>query len=182
MISSSNVGARGEPKRATLSVIATLCSIFVGLALADQVSDNLLPLTLHRFTADASVIGLILAIHPAFGLIAQPTVGVLSDRIWTRIGRRGFFLVLAAPATALCLFVIPQVHVFWQLVVVIAFFQFFLALLWGSDHPLLADLVPAPQRTLAKACMMTTAHLGGFAFLKLGMGYGQDRFGEGLLY
>lgn len=168
--------------RAPLKVIVSLCAIVGGLQLAEEVSNNVLPLTLHRFTADASLIGWILAIHPAFGLIAQPVVGILGDRIWTRVGRRAFFLIACAPLSALCMLVMPHMSSFRQLVTVIVIFQLFLALLWGSDHPLITDLVPATQRTMVKGWMMATVHLSSLLFVKWGIGHAMDRFGEASVY
>src|SRR5436309_3367105 len=94
-------------RKATLRTVVSLCTIVGGLQLAEEISNNVLPLTLHRFTPDASTIGMILAIHPAFGFVAQPLVGILGDRIWTPVGRRAFFLVTCAPLAAVCLWYLP---------------------------------------------------------------------------
>lgn len=171
-----------ERKNAPPVVIVSLCAIFCGLGLAEQISNNILPLTLRRFTENASIIGAILAIHPIFGFVTQPLVGVLSDRIWTPVGRRAFFLITCAPLAAVCLVLVPRLPALWQLIAVVVLFQFFLAMLWGSDHPLIADLVPAPQRTLVKGCMMTSGQITTFLFVKYGLGRALDRFGEPWIY
>lgn len=171
-----------EGKRASLKTIVALCAIVGGLQIAEEISNNVLPLTLRHFTQSASVIGLILAIHPLFGFIAQPVVGILGDRIWTRVGRRAFFLVVFAPLAALCMLAMPHMPALWQLVVVVVCFQLFLALLWGSDHPLITDLVPAGQRTIVKGWMMAAAQLCSFVFVRWGIGRAIDRFGEASVY
>ncbi|MYE82259.1 MAG: SLC45 family MFS transporter, partial [Gammaproteobacteria bacterium] len=74
-----------------------MTTFWFGVHFAEAVSVNLLPLTLYLFTENAFYIGLILAINPMFGFVAQPVVGVLSDRTWTRVGRRAFYLIVAAP-------------------------------------------------------------------------------------
>jgi MFS family permease len=168
--------------RAPLRVIVTLCAIIGGLQVAEEISNNVLPLTLHRFTPSARLIGLILAIHPMFGFIAQPVVGILGDRIWTRIGRRAFFLVVCAPLAAGCMLVMPHMPTLAQLVVVVVLFQLFLALLWGSDHPLITDLVPATQRTLVRGWMMAALQLSSFLFVRYAVGRAMDRFGEASVY
>lgn len=171
-----------SPPKAPLKVILSLCAIVGGLSLAEEISNNVLPLTLRHFTADAWLIGIILAIHPAFGFIAQPVVGILGDRIWTRVGRRAFFLVLCAPLAAICLLVMPHMPSLWQLVSVVVVFQLFLALLWGSDHPLITDLVPSSQRTVVKGLMMATTEVCAFLFVKWGIGKAMDHFGEASVY
>lgn len=174
--------AAPTPRCAPLRTIVALCSIVGGLQLAEEISNNVLPLTLRRFTGDASLIGLILAIHPLFGFVAQPIAGILGDRIWTRVGRRAFFLVTCAPLAAFCLLAMPHMPEFWQLVVVIVLFQFFLAMLWGSDHPLITDLVPATQRTIVKGWMLAAGQLCAFVFVKFGVGYAIDQHGEASVY
>jgi MFS family permease len=178
----------GDPKpKAPVSVFIILCSIWCGLVITEAISANILPLTIKTFTDNPAVIGLILALNPFFGFIAQPLVGILGDRIWTPLGRRAFFLIVGAPVVALCLVLIPEVRVLWFLVVLVVIYQFTQDILWGSDHPLLADLVPARQRILANSLILTSSQLIGFFFLKRGMGWllrvaGDDLGGEMLYF
>ena len=72
-----------RPARAPISVFVILCSIWSGLVITEGISASILPLTIKGFTDDPFVIGLILALNPFFGFIAQPLVGILGDRIWT---------------------------------------------------------------------------------------------------
>ena len=180
----SDPGDRQE--KAPVSVFIILCSIWCGLVITEAISANILPLTIKAFTANPAVIGLILALNPFFGFIAQPLVGILGDRIWTPLGRRAFFLIVGAPIVAICLVLIPEVRILWFLVVLVVIYQFTQDILWGSDHPLLADLVPARQRILANSLILTSSQLVGFFFLKRGMGWllrvaGDDLGGE-ILY
>ncbi len=153
-----------------------------GLVITENISNQLLPTTISRFTENAFIIGLILALNPLFGFIANPLVGILSDKIWTPVGRRAFFLITCAPIVALCLIFVPQVRVLWQLIVLVTVYQFFQDVLWGSDHPLLADLIPAPLRTFVSGAMLMSAQAAGFFFSRFGMGYLLDAFGETSLY
>ena len=52
-----------------------MTTFWFGVHFAEAVSVNLLPLTLYLFTENAFYIGLILAINPMFGFVAQPIVG-----------------------------------------------------------------------------------------------------------
>jgi len=172
-----------QPKpHGVVRVTFLLCTIISGLALTEQLSNNLLPLAIGRFTDNAAIIGLILMLNPAFGFIAQPLIGILSDKIWTPIGRRAFFLVTCAPIVALCLIFVPETAALWQLVVLVVLYQFFQDVLWGSDHPLLADLVKPERRTFVKACMTTSTQVVAFLFLKFGMGWAIDQFGDAFLF
>ena len=162
--------------------IILLCSMWAGLVMTENISNQLLPLTLKRFTADAFVIGLVLALNPLFGFIANPLVGILSDKIWTPIGRRAFFLVTGAPIVALCLIFVPEARVLWQLVMLVVMYQFFQDVLWGSDHPLLADLIPAPLRTFVSGAMLMSAQATSWFFSRIAMGQWLEGYGESVVY
>jgi len=168
-------------ERAGLRIMLVLCSLLFGISVTEGVSNNLLPLTLRRFTEDPRLIGLILAINPAFGFIAQPLVGLLSDRIWTPIGRRAFFLITAAPVVAISLVLIPVCPALWQIVVFVVIYQFFEDILYGSDHPLVADLVPPEQRTFVMGLMVVSGQLATLFVLRAGMKM-VEAHGEQALY
>ena len=166
--------------------ILLFCIIFFGLAVTEEVSNTMLPLTLQRMTEDFSlsfnlpvfgavtmgsafVIGLILALNPLFGVIAQPLVGVVSDRVWTRVGRRAFFIIVAAPVVAFCLVSVPLTSTLWKLVLIVVVYQFFQDVLWGSDHPLLADLFPSRQRGMVAGMLAISYQLGAVFVSRVGL-------------
>lgn len=168
--------------RARWPLVVVLCSIWSGLAMTENISNYILPLTLQRFTTDAAVIGLILALNPLFGFIANPLAGVMGDRIWTPIGRRAVLLVCSAPIVAICLLYVPGVALLWHLVVLVTVYQFFQDVLWGSNHPLLTDLVPPAQRTLVSGALVMSAQATGWIFSRYGMGQWLDAYGEEFIY
>ena len=97
---SSPLAEPATQERLSARRAGVLSSIFFGASVTESVSVNLLPLTLGLFTLDPSIIFWVLAINPAFGFIAQPLVGVLSDHVWTRFGRRAVFLAISGPIVA----------------------------------------------------------------------------------
>jgi MFS family permease len=168
-----------------ISGILVLCSLFFGVSITEASSVFLLPLTLKLFTDNPQYIFLILAINPAFGLIAQPLVGIWSDRIWTRFGRRGFFLVTCSPLVAISLVLMPYIGSLLLLVILVVWLQFFQDVLNGSDQPLIADLVPPEQRTFVLGLVKTCENVGFMAVLYIGMSWvtsykvthAEDQFG-----
>ena len=170
-IPDSEVSPCTDPAPLKLSGILVLCSLFFGVAITEASSVYLLPLTIRLFTDNPQYIFLILAINPAFGFIAQPLVGIWSDRIWTRFGRRGFFLVTCSPLVAISLVLIPYIGSLLMLVIVIVWLQFFQDILNGSDQPLIADLVPPDQRTWILGLVKTCENLGFMLVLYIGMSW-----------
>lgn len=159
-----------------------MCSISAGLLLNEQLCNNVIPLSLRHFTGKAGLIGLVLAIHPACGFLVQPVVGILGDRIWTRVGRRATFLVIFAPLAAVCLVWMAQALNFWSYLAPLVLFQFSFAVLWGSDHPLSAELVPTAQRPLVRGGMLTCGQIAAFFFMTYGVGRAMDHWGESSIY
>lgn len=170
--------------------VLLFCLIFFGLAVTEEVSNQLLPLTLHRLTGSAAAIGAILALNPLFGFIAQPLVGWWSDRVWTRFGRRATFLIVAAPIVALCHVAIPSVGELWKVVMIVIVYQFCQDILWGSDHPLLADLFPSKMRGLIAGLLSMSYQLGNVFVTRYGLklvdahekAHGGEHFGAPLYY
>ncbi|QDV17203.1 Major Facilitator Superfamily protein [Gimesia panareensis] len=146
-----------------------LYSLFFGASITEAVSVNLIPLTLALFTRDPNIIFWILAINPALGFIVQPIFGLISDRIWTKLGRRALFLVCSPPIIAVSLLLIPFIGTLGIMVVVIVFLQFFQDVINGTDQPLIADLVPPPQRTTVLGAVKAAENLGIILVLFLGM-------------
>src|SRR5438552_15312131 len=59
-----------------------------------------LPPILKSFGAPDLVIGLLSSTRSIEGALIQPTVGALSDRVWTRFGRRRPFMLVGIPLSA----------------------------------------------------------------------------------
>ena len=145
-------------------------------------SINLLPTTIEAINDDPRIIGLLLALNPLFGIIAQPLVGILSDKIWTPIGRRAFFIIVSSPITAICLWFIPEAALLWQLFLLVVLYEFFTDIIIGSDHPLIADLVPPRQRLFVNALIMVAVQLTSFAILRFGLGFVVREYGDAAMY
>ncbi|MBT7865768.1 MAG: MFS transporter [Opitutales bacterium] len=160
--------ARSSPQR--WPIIVAFALIWGGLMSTEQLSIHLLPTTIEEFTNSPWLIGVILALNPAFGVIAQPIAGILGDKIWTPVGRRAFFLITGAPIVGLCLWLIPEARLLWHIVVLVLLYQLFQDVMWGSDHPLMADLFPPKQRLFVSGMLITAGNLTGWIFMKFGMG------------
>src|SRR5436853_5451361 len=59
-----------------------------------------LPPVLKSFGASDLLIGLLSSSRSIEGALIQPTVGALSDRVWTRFGRRAPFILVGIPLSA----------------------------------------------------------------------------------
>jgi MFS family permease len=157
-------------EKASVKTITVLTVIWAGLMITEMIYILVLPLTLKNFTENVALIGWILAIKPGLSIVIQPLAGIITDKIWSPVGRRALFLIIFSPLLGLCLWFLPDLSAFWQVVVVAALFQLLQDILWGCDHPLLADLIPPNQRTMVMGLMMTSQQIVYFLFLWIGMG------------
>jgi len=156
-------------QRVTVRLAFILCCLFLGTAITEASSVYVLPLTIGKYTLNPFTIALILALNPLFGIIAQPLAGLISDRIWTPVGRRAFLMIVSAPIVAVALVVLPFAAALWHIVVLVVVIQFFQDILYGSDQPLLADLVPPEQRTFMLGLVKGFENLGFLLVLYFGM-------------
>jgi maltose/moltooligosaccharide transporter len=128
----------------------------------------ILPLALKAIGAPDLITGLLSNTRSIEGVVIQPTVGALSDRIWTRWGRRrpfiaigillsaAFFLVASAATTEL----VP-------LAVSIFLFSIFFNAAIDPYAALLADITPVHQRSFLSGLSMGIQLLGQVGFLLL---------------
>lgn len=104
--------------------------------------------------------GLIWAAGPVTGVLVQPVVGVMSDNLRSRFGRRRPFLMLGALMTALALLFMPHspnllVAALWLWVLDAS-----INLTQGPYRALVPDVVPRDQQTTAYSLMSLTIGLG----------------------
>lgn len=128
----------------------------------------ILPLALKGLGAPDLVLGLLSNTRSIEGVVIQPTVGALSDRIWTRFGRRRpfiaggillsalFFLVGSASTTSLI-----------ALAVSIFLFSIFFNAAIDPYAALLADITPVHQRSFLSGLSQGIQLLGQVGFLLL---------------
>src|SRR5258708_8788942 len=105
-----------------------------------------LPPILKAFGAPDLLIGLLSSTRSIEGAVIQPTIGALSDRVWTRFGRRRPFLLVGIPLSAAFFVAGAFVNSLWALAVVIFLFSIFFNIALDPYTALLADITPLEQR------------------------------------
>jgi Na+/melibiose symporter-like transporter len=109
--------------------------------------------TLKKFFDNPETITFIISIPPLINMVVAAVVSLLSDRIWTRWGRRKPFLVLAWGKGIVFMPLMPLMPDATSLLV-IYFISSLLGALSTPYEPLKQEIVPPPQRGM------------GFAFVR----------------
>ena len=113
------------------------------------------------------MIGLLSSTRSIEGAIIQPTVGTISDRIWTRIGRRRPFIVIGIPVSAIFLVVAASSGDLVPLAIAIVLFSVFFNAALDPYTALLPDITPVRQRGLVSGVSTGIQLASQVAFLFL---------------
>lgn len=88
--------------------ILSLPSTAMGFALSIQIA-ALSWLMRTKYNLDLHEIGFVWAAGPLAGIIGQPIIGLISDKVWFWGGRRRPFILLGGTLAALMLFALPNI-------------------------------------------------------------------------
>ncbi len=126
-----------------------------------------LPVVLKALGAPDLLIGLLSSTRSIEGAVIQPTVGVLSDRVWTRFGRRRVFILIGVPLSAAFFVLGAFTENLAGLAVVIFLFSIFFNVAVDPYTALLADIAPIEQRGMLSGLATGVQLVSSVAFLVL---------------
>jgi maltose/moltooligosaccharide transporter len=140
---------------------------FLASSLAWSLYNSLVPILLEkRFLLSTTIIGAIMTIDNVFGIIFQPVVGTLSDRTFTRYGRRMPWIIVGIPLSALFFFLIPWAKTLWLMMGFIICFNLIMSFWRSPVIALMPDVTPRPLRSKANGLINLMGGIGSIiAFL-----------------
>lgn len=115
------------------------------------------------FTQNGYLIGLLLAMSPLVATFAHPTFGRLSDRTWTRFGRRTPYGLVGVPLTALVLFAIPSAPDYTSLLALFLLHALFASICSVPLLSLVPDVVDPRSRGRVMSLAMIGTGIGAIA-------------------
>ena len=136
-----------EPLDKKKTALYSAASIGTGAFFA--FNNFVLPPILKSFGAPDLLTGLLSSTRSIEGVVIQPTVGAISDRIWTPLGRRRPFMLVGIPLSALFFLLAGfYVHTLFGLAIAIFLFSIFFNAAVDPYAALLADIAPVRERGL----------------------------------
>jgi Na+/melibiose symporter-like transporter len=125
-----------------------------------------LPPILKSFGAPDLLTGLLSSTRSIEGVFIQPTVGAISDRIWTPLGRRRPFMLVGVPLSAIFFLLAGfYVHTLLGLAIAIFLFSIFFNAAVDPYAALLADIAPVRERGLLSGVSTGVQVLAQVVFL-----------------
>ena len=116
----------------TFPQIWNMCFGFLGLQFGFALQNANVSRIFQSLGADLDQIPIMWIAAPLTGLLVQPVVGYLSDRTWTRLGRRKPYFIVGAVLAASALWLMPRAPTLW----------FAAALLWMLDASINISMEP----------------------------------------
>ncbi|HEX5706650.1 MAG TPA: MFS transporter, partial [Pyrinomonadaceae bacterium] len=108
---------------------------------------NMSPIYKYLGAAEGTLPYLWLA-GPITGLLVQPIVGALSDRTWTRLGRRRPYFLVGAILASVTLFFMPDSPTVWVAAGMLWILDASINITMEPFRAFVADKLPEEQRTL----------------------------------
>jgi MFS family permease len=128
------------------------------------------------FTDNGYLIGLLLAVGPLVSAFVNPAVGRLSDRTWTRLGRRLPYVLVGVPLATSVLFAIPSAPSYAVLLALFALGALFISIGGVPLLSLIPDKVSPARRGRAMALFMIAGGIGAIAIQMSGKFLWESRF------
>lgn len=97
--------------------------------------------------ADVSEIPILWIAAPVTGLIVQPIIGFLSDKTWTRLGRRKPFFLIGAILASIALFIMPNSPSLWIAAGMLWIMDASINISMEPFRAFVGDMLPSEQRT-----------------------------------
>ena len=130
--------------------------------------------SLRKFVENPAGITFILALPTLVAIFVNPLASFLSDRIWTKWGRRKPFVIPSMLCTVLAFALMPIMPTFWGLMVVFFFYHLTNELGVGAQESLKQEVVPPKQRTAAAAIGTWMSNLTNILFYICALGRFDD--------
>lgn len=120
---------------------------FFSIGLTSAIYNAFMPKMLSSFITSSAVIGFIMTLDNYLALLIQPAVGMYSDTVNTRFGRRMPFLMIGMPMVALFNFLIPNHSGLVSLIIFLVLMNLSMSIYRSPVIALMPDITPAKEQS-----------------------------------
>lgn len=133
---------------------------FFAISILWSVYNAFMPKILSRYIASAALIGFIMTIDNYLALFIQPYVGVMSDRIDTRFGKRMPFIIAGMPLSIVFVILLANYKSFAMLLTCLILMNLSMSIYRSPVIALMPDITYPEHRSKANSIIN---FMGGFA-------------------
>lgn len=153
---------KGKP-RLSLLAISNLSFGFFGIQIAFALQTANVSRIFQTLGASIDGLPILWIAGPVTGLLVQPVIGYLSDRTWSRFGRRRPYFLAGAILGTLALLALPNSGLLWLAVPIFWILDIALNVSMEPFRAFVGDMLPDEQRTTGYA--VQTIFIGTGALL-----------------
>ncbi|MEJ2534132.1 MAG: MFS transporter [Gammaproteobacteria bacterium] len=128
-----------------------MCFGFLGIQFGFALQNANVSRIFQTLGADIEDLPILWVAAPVTGLVVQPIVGYLSDRTWTRLGRRRPFFLGGAILASIALFIMPNSPYLWMAAGMLWIMDASINVSMEPFRAFVGDNLPKEQRTLGFA-------------------------------
>lgn len=133
---------------------------FFAVSITWSVYNSFMPKLLSNFIASSALIGFIMTIDNYLAFFIQPAVGMYSDRINTRFGKRMPFLMIGMPLAAIFVTLIPFNKGFITMIIFLVLMNLSMSLFRSPVIALMPDLTHKENRSKANSIINFMGGIG----------------------
>jgi len=160
-------------KKIPLRWIAFAVMPWAAVTMQDRAISVAFLFSLKKFVENPAGLSFIISLSTFIGLAVGPITAFVSDRIWTRFGRRKPFLIASWTGTSLALVAMPLTPNLVSLVLAY-FFYYFCESLSGPMEPLKQEIIPPTERGRATGLMAWFSNFATITFYFVMLGRFDD--------
>lgn len=133
---------------------------FFAISVTWSVYNSFMPVILRNFIKSASIIGFIMTIDNWFGLFVQPGVGVLSDHINTRFGRRMPFILIGMPLAIIFIILLSMSGSLKTIIIFLVLTNLSMSIFRSPVIALMPDITYPENRSMANSIINFMGGIG----------------------
>jgi maltose/moltooligosaccharide transporter len=131
--------------------IWNMCFGFLGIQFGFALQNANVGRIFQTLGAKVDELPILFLAAPVTGLLIQPLIGYMSDKTWTRLGRRRPYFLFGAILATLALFIMPNCTALWLTVICLWLLNSAINIAMEPFRSFVCDMLPNEQRTKAFA-------------------------------
>ena len=133
---------------------------FFAISVTWSIYNAFVPKILSNFISSTTIIGFIMTIDNYFALFLQPAVGILSDKVDTKHGKRMPFIMVGMPLSVVFIILVANYKNLPMLITFIVLMNLSMSIFRSPVVALMPDITPKENRSKANSIINLMGGIG----------------------